>query len=49
MERLHEQILLLLILVKHHVDKTRIFLGPSYSTVGHPVLGLSFKGFSFSG
>jgi hypothetical protein len=48
MERLHEQILLLLILVKDNIDKTRICLMASYSAVAHLVLALPFKGFSFS-
>jgi hypothetical protein len=48
MERLHEQILLLLILVGDNIDKTRICFVASYSTVAHLVLGLTFKGFLFS-
>jgi hypothetical protein len=48
MERLHEQILLLLKLVKDNIGKTRICLVSSYSAVGHLVLGLPFKGFSIS-
>jgi hypothetical protein len=45
MERLHEQILLLLTLVKDNIDKTRICLMASHSAVAHLVLGLPFKGF----